>query len=223
MRALVTGANGFVGSALCRKLLQRGNRVRGLVRASSDLSLLGDLPIQLVPGDVRDPASLVEAMRGVDVVYHAAGAVSDWGPLEWFRQVNVYGTRNLLEAAASNGVRRVVYVSSVAVHNFIGAQDMDETSPQGPTPFPYSQSKREAEALALEYHQRGRVAVSIVRPGDIYGPGDRVALLRLAGLLRRGLLPYIDGGRALGAFTYVENLADGLILAGEIPAAEGEV
>lgn len=219
---LVTGANGFVGSMLCRKLAERGDTVRGLVRASSDLSLLNGVSVQRVIGSLDNPDSLDAATRGVQIVYHAAAAVSDWGTLEAFRRVNVEGTRNLLEAAARNSAARVVYVSSVAVHSFLNAQNMDEQSPQLPTPFPYCQTKREAEALALEYHRQGRVQVTIIRPGDVYGPGDRVALLRMAPLLEKGLLPYVGGGRKLGAFAYVENLADGLILAGETEQAAGE-
>ncbi len=219
---LVSGANGFVGSMLCRKLVERGDTVRGLVRTTSDLALLEGIPVERVVGSLDDPLSLEAATRGVEIVYHAAAAVSDWGPLDYFRRVNVAGTRNLLEAAVANSVRRFVYVSSVAVHSFIDAQEMNEQSPQLPTPFPYCQTKREAEALVLDYHRRGEIAVTIVRPGDVYGPGDRVALLNMAGLLEAGWLPYVGGGRKLGAFAYVENLADGLILAGTVARAAGE-
>jgi nucleoside-diphosphate-sugar epimerase len=221
-RVLVSGANGFVGSTLCRKLAGRGDTVRGLVRATGDLSLLEGVPVERVVGSLDDPASLEAATRGTEIVYHAAAAVTDWGPLVYFRRVNVEGTRNLLEAAVANSVRRFVHVSTVAVHSFIDAQEMDEQSPQLPTPFPYCQTKREAEALVLDYHRQGKIAVTIVRPGDVYGPGDRVTLLNLAGLLEAGWLSYVGGGRKMGAFVYVENLADGLILAGTVERAAGE-
>jgi nucleoside-diphosphate-sugar epimerase len=223
MKVLVTGANGFVGSTLCRKLVERGASVRGLVRESSDLALLVGVAIERVMGDLDDQSSLLDATRDVEVVYHVAAAVSDWGELEYFRRVNVQGTENLLEAAIQNEVGRLVYVSSAAVHSFIDTQDMDEQSPQLPTPFPYCQSKREAEALVLAYHSRGEIAVTIVRPGDVYGPGDRVALLRLSKLLENGLMAYVGRGEKLAAFTYVENLADGLILAGTVDQAVGQI
>ena len=222
MHVLVTGANGFVGAALCRKLLERGDVVRGLVRRTSDLSLLAGLAFERVTGSLEDTASLVAAMRGIELVYHVAGTVTDWGSLAFFRRVNVEGTRHALDAAVANGLRRFVYVSSAAVHSFLGARDMDEGSPQLPTPFPYCQSKREAETLALEYHTREAIQATIVRPGDIYGPGDRTSLLKLAGLLEAGRMAYIGRGEKLGAFTYVENLADGLILAGTTQGAAGE-
>jgi nucleoside-diphosphate-sugar epimerase len=223
MRALVTGANGFVGSMLCRKLLQSGVEVRGLVRRTSDLSLLADVPIQQVVGSLEDTASLDAAANGVDVVYHVAAAVSDWGTWEYFHRTTVEGTRSILQAAVKNGVRRFVYISSTAVHSFINAQDMNEESPQLPTPFLYCQAKREAEALVQTVQAQGKIETVIVRPGDIYGPGDRVALLNMAKPLSRGLLPYIGGGKKLGAFTYVENLTDGILLAGTLPQAAGGV
>jgi nucleoside-diphosphate-sugar epimerase len=222
MRVLVTGANGFVGSALCRALLQRGDLVRGLVRTTSDLSLLHGLPIEQVQGDLDDPPSLITATRDVDIVYHVAAAVSDWGSLSYFRRVNVEGTRHVLDAMGLNSVKRLVYVSSAAVHSFIDAQNMDEHSPQLPTSYPYCQTKREAEALVMQRYREGRIAATVVRPGDLYGPGDRVVLLKLDKLLHMGALPYVAGGYKLGAFTYVENLADGLILAGSSQRAIGE-
>jgi nucleoside-diphosphate-sugar epimerase len=221
MRALVTGANGFVGSTLCRKLVERGDTVRGLVRRTSDLGLLQGVSIERFLGDLLDRSSLTEAMQGVDVVYHVAGAVTDWGALEYFRRVNVEGTRNVLDAAVENRARRFVYVSSAAVHGF-GAQDMDECTPMPDTRFPYCQSKREAEALVLGYHRQAKIQATVVRPGDLYGPGDRVVLLNLAGLLESGWLAYIGRGDKVGALTYVENLADALILAGNVADAAGE-
>jgi nucleoside-diphosphate-sugar epimerase len=157
----------------------------------------------------------------VDVVYHAAGAVTDWGPLAYFRQVNVQGTRNLLDAAVENRARRFVYVSSTAVHGF-GAQDMDERTPMPDTRYPYCQSKREAEAWVLAYHKRAQIQAVVVRPGDLYGPGDRVVLLELAGLLESGWLAHVGRGEKIGAFTFVENLADALVLAGSVTDAAGE-
>jgi nucleoside-diphosphate-sugar epimerase len=218
MRVLVTGANGFVGSHLCHKLLQRGDSVRGLIRKTSDLSLLDRIPIQRVTGSLSDPASLGRATRGIDTVYHVAAKVDDWGTRQDFERINVEGTRSLLAASLRNEVQRFVYVSSAAVHSFIDAQDMDENSPQLPTPFFYCQSKRAAEALVSSCD----IAATIVRPGDVYGPGDRTSLLKMSRLLETGRMPYLGRGDKLGAFTYVENLADGLILAGTSARAIGQ-
>lgn len=222
MKILVSGANGFVGSMLCRKLVGAGHDVRGLVRKTSDLTLLEGVPIHKVTGSLEDPASLDAAARDVELVYHAAAAVSDWGSLEYFRQANVEGTRNLLDASCRCGARRFVFISSVAVHSFVNNSEMDETSPQNPTPYGYSQTKREAEALVLSYHQQGKIEAVIIRPGDIYGPGDRVLLMRLAPLLKTGLVPKLAGNKKMGAFTYIENLTDALLLAGTATKAAGQ-
>jgi len=222
MRISVTGANGFVGAALCRTLAAKGHHVRGLVRRTSDLSLLSGVELEIFYGSLDDESSLDAATRGRELVYHAAAAVTDWGAPEYFRNVNVEGTGRLLDICVRNGVRRIVYISSVAVHSFTGGRNLDEEAPQYPTRFYYSQSKREAEALVRSYQETGKLETVIIRPGDIYGPGDRVTMMRLAPLLDRGLLVLIDRGARLGAFTYIENLVNALVLAGCHQHAAGE-
>lgn len=222
MKVLVTGANGFVGSMLCRKMVEMKYSVRGLIRKTSDLSLLKNLHIHESIGSLNEPESLVCATRDIECVYHTASVVSDWGSWEYFYKTNVKGTDNLLKACRKNQVRRFIYISSVAVHSFIDAQDMNENSPQLPTPYIYCQTKRAAEDLVMTYHRRGDIAASIVRPGDIFGPGDRVTLKRMLKILRLGFMAHINGGHKLGPFTYVENLVDGLILAGIKERAIGE-
>lgn len=221
MKVFVTGANGFVGAAVCKKLLERGDEVHGLVRQTSDLSLLAGLDVSLHIGSMNHPAQIKPVLEGVEVVYHIAAAVSDWGSLAWFRKINVEGTQALMDVAAESGVGRFVYVSSVAVHSFSDARVKDEHAPQEPTPFPYCQSKREAELAVTQFHGKGMDTV-IIRPGDVFGPGDRTSLLKMADMLERGQMMLVGGGNALGAFTYVENLADGIVLGGTHPAAPGE-
>ena len=223
MRVLVTGANGFVGATLCKKLIEQGYRVRGLTRQTSDLSLLQNIPIEHMIGSLEDVDSLSAAVKGMNLVYHVAAAVTDWGTRDYFQRVNVEGTKNILNASVMAHINRFVFVSSVVVHSFLGAHDMNENAPQLATPYLYCQTKRKAEDIVLKYHHQGKVEVVIVRPGDIYGPGDRVSLLKMANMLEKGMMAYISGGKKLGAFTYIENLADGLILAGIKKEAAGEV
>lgn len=222
MKVFVTGANGFVGAAVCKKLLERGDEVHGLVRQTSDLTLLAGLDVTLHIGSMDEPAALKPVLKGLDVVYHAAAAVSDWGSLAWFRKINVEGTQALMKVAAASEVGRFVFVSSVAVHSFSDVRKKDEHAPQEPTPFPYCQSKREAELAVSRFHGTQGMETVIIRPGDVFGPGDRTSLLKMSGMLEKGQMMLVGGGRALGAFTYVENLADGIILGGTHPAAAGE-
>ncbi len=114
MLALVTGSTGFLGSHLCRTLLEAGYGVRAFHRPSSSLTLLEGLDVEYAVGDVTQPATLEEAMQGVEAVFHAAGQVSYWRDSTLMYQVTVGGTRNVLEAAQKAGVQRVVYTSSVA-------------------------------------------------------------------------------------------------------------
>lgn len=218
----MTGANGFVGAAVCQKLLDRGDEVHALVRATSDLSLLEGLNVHIHVGSLQEIETVQPLLQGVQVIYHVAAAVGDWGPLSWFRELNVEATRRLLETAAQAGVRRLVYVSSVAVHSFVGARNMHENSPQLPTPFPYCQSKREAEMVVRDFHSPSSLETVIIRPGDVYGPGDRTSLLKMASMLEKGGMLLVGGGKTLGAFTYVENLADGIVLGGTHPEAAGD-
>ncbi len=221
MKILVTGANGFVGSSLCRRLVSAGHQVMGMVRATSDLTLLQGVPVEFVSGSLSDRESLKAATVNQDLVFHVAAAVTDWGSLGYFRKINVDGTRNVIEAAISNQVPRFLYVSSVAVASFSDQKNMDEDAPQLPTPYPYCQTKREAEALVNDLHRSGKIQTVIVRPGDIYGPNDRVALLRMGEMLRKRQLPYVAGGNKLGAFTYIDNLVEGMILASTNDKAYG--
>ena len=150
-----------------------------------------------------------------------AAAVTDWGTLDFFRKINVEGTRNIIEAAIFDNVPCFLYVSSVAVASFSDLRNMDEDAPQLPTPYPYCQTKREAEELVNTLHRSGKIQTVIVRPGDIYGPGDRVALLPMGEMLRKRQLPYVAGGAKLGAFTYIDNLVQGMMLAGSTDSAFG--
>jgi nucleoside-diphosphate-sugar epimerase len=116
MNVLVTGANGFIGSNLCKSLIRSGQSVVGLVRESGNQTFLQDIDnLQLVYGDITAKDSLAAAMQDVAVVYNVAGLAADWGPWEVFRNVNVAGVRNVMETALQHGVRRVVHISSVSI------------------------------------------------------------------------------------------------------------
>jgi dihydroflavonol-4-reductase len=221
MKTLVTGANGFIGSALVRKLLGDGHEVRCLAHRGQDRLQGQDL--QVVRGSVTEPATLAAAVSGVEVVFHLAARASDWGPRELFMAVNAEGTRNLLAAAAGAGVRRFVQLSSLAVHPFTGYLDADETVPIGHERYPYCASKAQAERYVREAQARGGLETTIVRPGAvIHGPGDTTSFVFMGSLLEKGRWTHVKGGRPYICYSFVENLADGLVLAATHPKGAGE-
>jgi len=215
---LVTGANGFIGSHVVERLLRDGGKVRGLVRASSDLTFLEGVDVELARGDITDRASLNEPMRGVEIVVHVAGFVSDWDPRGECLSVNVHGTRNVIEAARAAGVRRLVHISTAALHGFPGARNQDESAPMPETSFAYCESKKQAER---EIFASGLEATAI-RPGNVFGPRDHTFIDKYAQALEQGKGGYIGGGRSWTCPAYVENLADAIVLACFEAAAAGE-
>ena len=209
----ITGINGFIGSNLATRLIAEGQEVSGLVRKTSNLSFLEGLKVKLFFGDLSDKALLDKATQGIDVVYHVAGRASDWGPMELFRKVNVEGTKNLMESSVNSGVKRFVFISSAAVHGFRGFRNATEDSPKTATIFPYSITKREAEDVVNRYHRERGLPTLIIRPGNVFGPRDRVTFAKMAELIEKGQMVYISRGRPLTCPTYVENLIDAILLA----------
>ncbi len=206
MIAAITGASGHVGGVLARALLERGHRVRALVRGTAPS--LDGLDIERVPGDVRDPASLARAFAGVDVVAHAAAFVSvRRGDAPRIDEVNVGGTTAVLAACRLAGVRRLVHFSSIhalAQHPFDRAVDenrplCDEPAALAEAPYapsPYDLSKAAGERLVRDSAKAGLAAV-ILNPTGIIGPFDHKGSMvgRVLLALARGRLPaLIDGG-----------------------------
>jgi nucleoside-diphosphate-sugar epimerase len=221
--ALVSGATGFLGGRLAAALVARGWRVRALARPTSDVRALAALGVEIAPGDLDDAASLDRAAEGQRVVFHTAGRVSDWGPREAFFRANVEGTRRVVAACRRAGVERLVHVSSLTVLGLPrDGRTVDESTPPADPRDPYSASKLEGERLAAGAHGAG-LAVTVVRPGVIWGPGDVTIVPRLAALLRRGALVLVDGGRNRIGLSHVDNLVAGMLLAAEAPAAAGRL
>jgi len=215
---LVTGGTGFIGANLVRELLARGAAVRILVRPTSDRRALTGLPVEIAAGDLRDPASLAPALRGVSVLYHVAADYRLWAPdpAELYR-VNVDGTRALLAAAEAAGVSRVVYTSSVGTLGLpVGGRSGTETTPVRLEDMvgDYKRSKflaeREAEAAAA----RG-LPVVIVNPSAPVGPWDWKPTptgKMLVDYLRGRMFAYVDTGLNV---VHVRDVARGHIAAAE--------
>jgi len=221
---LVTGATGFVGSHVAEALVARGDSVRTIARAGSDIALLEKLGVTIVRGDLTDPAAIREAAAGADVVIHCGAKVGDWGPVDEYRKVNVEGLRLLLDAVTGTRLQRFVLVSSLGVYAARHHYGTDETEPLPDNHIDgYTQSKVEAERLALEYHRKQNVPVTVLRPGFIYGARDRSVLPRIVTRLKERSVIYIARGRYALNTTYVANLVDAILLAVGNPEAVGEV
>ena len=220
----ITGATGFVGSHVAERVRQQGHTARCLVRASGDTSFLKSIGAEIVVGELTDTDVLKAALVGVDVVVHSAAKVGDWGPVEEYRAVNVEGLRAFLDAVKDLPIVRFVDISSLGVYEARHHYGTDETETLPASHIDgYTQSKVEAEALALEYHRLYGIPVTVLRPGFIYGPRDRSVLPRLIERLKAGSVVYIARGQYALNTTYVGNLVDAILIAATHPAAVGEV
>lgn len=175
-RVLITGATGFLGSALARRLAAEGHQIRILRRADSNLAALAGVNYEESVGDLCDPAAVARAVAGTDVVFHSAALIQYWDHRNALqRAINVDGTRHVVEACVAARVKRLIHVSSVAAVGYsCGDEPIDETAEYNLTPFRlnYADTKHEAECIVHEAVRRGLNAV-IINPGTIYGPGDR--------------------------------------------------
>jgi nucleoside-diphosphate-sugar epimerase len=224
---LVTGASGFIGRRVAARLAGEGRAVRALVMPADDVDGIVELHapgVSIVRGDVTDAARMIDVVRGMDRVVHLAAVVGDWGPDELFDRVNVGGTRNVVDAAAHEGCQRLVMISSIVVYGErLTAGGCDEDAPGGKSVGPYSRTKRESEELALEAHRRGRVPVTVVRPGNVWGPGSGLWVDEIARLARKGMLMVVAGGSGDATLAYVDNVVDVIVRALDTPAAAGRV
>ena len=219
-RVLVTGATGFTGGALARKLSERGKQVVALVRENSNFASLEKFGVELVIGDISDPVAVAKAAKGVDTIYHIAAVYRTAGhPDEYYHAVNVLGVQNVIDAALANKVTRTVHCSTIGVHGDIDEIPSNEESPFNPGDI-YQRTKLEGEELFANALTNG-LNGSIFRPGAIYGPGD-MRLLKMFKQIKRGFFPLFGGGQNLYHLSYIDDLTDGIILCGEHPAAIGQ-
>jgi dihydroflavonol-4-reductase len=218
VRVLITGATGFTGGHLARALAGRGYDVAALVRDVARAQDLASSGVRLEQGDLRDRASLMRATANVDVVYHVAAIYRQAGlPRDAYHAVNAVAVRDIIEAAAANGVRRVVHCSTVGVHGDVEHPPANEDAPLRPGDV-YQETKLEGERLAREAAARLGIEVTIVRPTGIYGPGDRRLLKLFRGVARRRWVT-LGSGEIYYHLTYIDDLVEGFRLCGEHEAA----
>jgi nucleoside-diphosphate-sugar epimerase len=222
MTVLVTGAAGFLGSHVTTLLATRGERPRTLVHPDDSTGELAGLGTDVYLGDIGDRSAIAPALAGVDSVIHCAARTGTWGPEAEFRRTNVQGLETLVKAALAAGIRRIVHVSSITVHGIDVRGSADENAPLRNSPDPYSRSKVAGERLLRRMILEDGAPVTIVRPGWIYGPGDVASFARVARMIEKGRMLMVGSGANHLPLVYVEDVAQGILLASEAGDAEGK-
>jgi nucleoside-diphosphate-sugar epimerase len=221
-RVLVTGATGFIGGRLIECLARAGVRdIRALVRGYTNAARIARFPIDMRAGDVVSAADVQQAAAGCDVIFHCAyGTAKD---PEDQRQVNVDGTRNVLDAALASKVGRVVHLSTMMVYGATPDGDLDETAPRRPIGFPYADQKLEAEEMALRYAREKGAPVTILQPTVVYGPGAPAWTVSVIRQLKNERTLLLNHGEGLCNPVYVDDLVQAMLLAAVKPEAVGQV
>jgi len=223
MRVFVTGGTGYIGRALCRRLVADGHEVRALVRSADRARPLVELGIATFPGDVVERASMREAMSGADWVIHAAADLDLTGPPERMAQVNVVGSENVASLASKLGVPRLLSISSVAYFGGSpadGSPATEATPPRPPFPTRYSDTKHRGELAIRAWQERG-LRVVTVYPSLVYGPpGKKEGANALLRQLMLGRFPALVGADRIASWVHLDDLVDGILLAIE-RAADG--
>lgn len=215
--ALITGAAGFIGSTLRDRLRADGTAVVGV-------DLQPDQGAGIVAGDITNPGAWQAAAKGADVVFHTAAAVTNTATQDFGWRLNVLGTKNAIDAAAAAGAERFVHFSSIRAFSDTDFPDgVGEEHPVRPSDSVYVNTKIASEQVALQAHAAGRIEVTVVRPGDVYGPGSRPWTILIIEAINKGqfLLPAM--GRGVFSPVYVDNLIDGVLLAATKPEGSGQV
>lgn len=215
MKAIITGATGFLGSHLVRYLEEKGYQILALGRNKHKGAKLGSALTQFKSVDLTDEQALYDAFETADVVFHCAAFSNAWGKAEDFYQANTQATRHVLNATERYGIAKLVYVSSSSVYfNFI--DKLNITEDQALSKYfvnDYAKTKYLGEQVVLQ--ECNKTQVVIIRPRGIIGEGDPSIFPRILKICQRGFFPLIDEGKAVVDLTYVKNVAHALYLAGE--------
>lgn len=222
MEVLITGGSGFVGHYLVPALQERGDRVRVLALPDENVSWLEERGVTIHRGDIRHPETLSKPIQGVDCVFHLAALMGVWRPTADYYAVNVTGTENVCRAALRAGVRRLVHISSWTVYGMDLDRPATEDQELAPLKEPYAMTKAEGDKLVRRLIEEEGLPAVVIRPGTIFGPGDRLNFGRIANRIRAGTWITIGSGRNALPFVYVTDVVQGLLLASSQDAARGQ-
>jgi nucleoside-diphosphate-sugar epimerase len=218
MNALVTGATGFVGGALARRLVAEGWTVTGLGRNRAAGKLLEHNGVQMIYGDLSQGEVVRFACEGQQLVFHCGALSAAWGRYNDFYQANVVGTRNIVETFLDKPGVRLIHVSTPSI--YFGYRSRLNVSERGAIPPPvnaYVNTKWAAEKI-IQMHRQGVQSI-VIRPRAIFGEGDSSLMPRLLPRLRQGRLPIIGNGLNVVDLTYIDNVVEALWCAAHAPSA----
>ena len=223
--ALITGISGFIGATLALNLISKGVSVTGVdmsdkPRNKELAALIEQGVVKVYKGDLNNFD--YDTLPYADYVYQIAGKVSPWGDIKDFDHINVDGTKRVIDYAKRVGSKSFLYLSSVAVYGYYGYRDLKEEDEKHPFNNPYSLSKLHAETFVMDYCKKIGLPYVVVRPGNVYGPYDFTSSFQLYSLIEKEKMPYIDKGKYISCFVYVENLADAIADAGLTETAWNE-
>jgi len=203
---LVTGASGFIGSVLANRLSQQNKRVKALVRVGGDISKIQNKNLKISYGDIRDYDNVDQAVEGCDQIVHLAGITK--GSLAELNEVNLVGLKNILRAAVKHKVRKVIFLSSIAVYG----ECLDTTEASSYNPYDdYGRSKVMAEEYIKEFNKKYPLPVVIMRPSHVYGPGGRSNIQQMFQYINRKKYFIFGSGKNLINLVYLEDLLDIII------------
>ncbi len=223
MNIFVTGATGFIGKHLVKRLSADGHRVRCLVRTPERAQALRDPDLDLIYGDVNDPQALQRGMQNCDWLFHLANLYSMWEPDDSrYDIVNAAGTRRVFECAAAAGVKKVVYISTAAVYGKPDEVPFEENARPGPRLFSkYARSKAAADQLAWDFYRRGLPLV-VLYPGIVLGAGDDKASGQYIQDIIRRRVPSTIFHNSYASYVYVGDVVEAMVRAAEKPETLGQ-
>ncbi|MDQ2907507.1 MAG: NAD-dependent epimerase/dehydratase family protein [Chloroflexota bacterium] len=222
MEILITGGNGFLGRNLIPALQERGDHVRVLALPTEDTTWVEKRGVAVFRGDVRNPDVLTAPMRGVDTVFHLAAMMGLWRPMREYNAVNVVGTGNVCRAALAAGIRRLIHISSWTVYGPDRGRVLTEDDALQPQPEPYSITKAQGDLLVQRMIAEEGLPATIIRPGTIFGAGDRLNFGRIADRACAGKDIIIGSGRNALPLVYVTDVVQGLLLCAGHERAQGQ-
>lgn len=222
MKVLVTGGTGFTGKALVKRLLDAGHEVVAMdYKEGLGTDELRSWGATVVIGSVADKDIVNRCMQDVDIVQHLAAAFRELDvPNSYYKEINVGGTRNVMEAAEQQGVRKAIYCSTCGVHGNVDNPPANENAPINAADY-YQQTKYEAEPVVQEFADRGMKTV-IIRPAAIYGPGDPERFFMIFKRVNKGKFPIFGSGKTYYHPLYIDNLVDAHMLAMEPGKGDGQ-